>query len=179
MSEDLRNELEHAEISTDNLKFFLGRGWTDLQNYLDSLSEEQMTLPKDAGGWSVKDHIVNLVVWERGLVALLNGGSQQGGMDIDDETWAKGTDAINAVIQKRYADKSVADVREMFQQAHDRLLAKIDTMTDADLIKPYSAYDASSDEEDEIIGWIVGNSFGHYDEHTPWINAIVDQYGVP
>ncbi len=178
MSDKLREELANADISTDNLKFFLGRGWTDLQSYLDSLSEEQMTVPKDAGGWSVKDHMVNLVMWEQGLVALLNGGSQQGGMDIDDEPWAKGTDAINAVIQKRYDDKSVTEVRQMFQEAHDCLLAKIDTMTDADLIKPYSEYDATSNEEDEIIGWIVGNSFGHYDEHMPWINAIIDQYGT-
>ena len=46
-------------------------------------------------------------------------------------------------------------------------------MSDADLQRPYNHYQPSSDRQQPVIGWIIGNTYGHYEEHQPWIAAIV------
>ncbi|MBL8162006.1 MAG: maleylpyruvate isomerase N-terminal domain-containing protein, partial [Anaerolineae bacterium] len=35
-------------------------GWQSFEAYLRTLSDEQMTVPKDAVGWTVKDHLTHL-----------------------------------------------------------------------------------------------------------------------
>lgn len=51
-------------------------------------------------------------------------------------------------------------------------------MTDADLHLPYSSFDANAPQQDEpIYAWIVGDTFGHYEGHRPWMEAIVGGSG--
>ena len=149
------------------------QGWQDFTTFLDGLTTEQMTVPTDAAGWTVKDHIMHLAVWEDGIYALLEGESRHERMGLDAETWRRpGYDRMNAVIQQRYRDVPLDDVLSNFNQVHQRLVAKIRTMTDEELMRPYRSYEPGSNQENPILFYIVGNSFGHYEEHRPWIEAI-------
>lgn len=149
-------------------------GWTGFNAYVKSLSAEQLTKPKDAVGWTARDHLVHLVAWEDGITALLDKQSQRDFMQVDEATWKTGDfDKINAVIQQRFKDVPLDRVLERLEEAHQRLFSKVQSMSDADLQLPYKHFAPHSQRENPIIGWIQGNSYDHYAEHRPWIEAIV------
>lgn len=152
-------------------------GWDEFSAYLDSLSEDQMTVPVDAVGWTAKDHVISLAVWESGVCALLEGRSQREGMGFDQAAWADihNDDQINAAIWQRHQATSLAEALRMLQAAHDRLVSIVESLTEEDLLKPYRAYDQDSDADGPVYSWIIGNCFGHYAEHRPWIEAIVSR----
>jgi uncharacterized protein (TIGR03083 family) len=152
------------------------RGWNDFDAYLNTLAEEQLTTPTDAAGWTAKDHVIHLAIWEAGIFALLNAQPRWEGMGIDRETFVSDDfDRMNAVIQQRYRDMALDEVLKTFRDGHQRLVAKIQSMSDEDLQLPYRHYQPDSDRDAPVWHLISGNTFGHYEEHTPWIAAIVGE----
>ena len=152
----------------------INRGWADFQAYLKTLASADFTSQVDAAGWTVKDHIMHIAVWEDGIRAMLEGQSRHGQMGIDDATWSEGDfDAINAIIQQQHRDKSTDEVLEALQATHDGLMARLDTMSDADLQRPYHTYQPDPKRTDPVINWIIADTYAHYDEHQPWMAKIV------
>ncbi|MCE7945801.1 MAG: ClbS/DfsB family four-helix bundle protein [Chloroflexi bacterium CFX4] len=157
-----------------NLLHFIAEGWDDFTSYLATLSEHQLTVPTDLAGWTVKDHIMHLAMWENGVNAVLNRQPRLAAMGVDSEAWLP-TDEINARIQQRFSGLPLADVLNTFQEVHVRLMATLEVIPEADLMLPYRHYVPGSQRDDPVFYLIVGNTFEHYDEHTPWIRAIVEQ----
>ncbi len=62
-------------------------GWNRFYGYLKTLSDEQLSTPTDASGWTVKDHLTHLAIWEDGIYGLLMGHSRREQMGIDEATW--------------------------------------------------------------------------------------------
>jgi hypothetical protein len=152
------------------------QGWDDFQTFLSSLSETHLITSTDAAGWTAKDHIMHLVVWEDGVEALLNRQSRLDRMGIDEATWAgHDYDQINAIIQQQHRDKPLAEVLQTFRDVHQRLIATIQSLSDDDLLRPYSDYQPGTDIPDPVIERIMGNTYEHYEEHTPWIKALVEK----
>ncbi|MBI5667486.1 MAG: maleylpyruvate isomerase N-terminal domain-containing protein [Chloroflexi bacterium] len=165
------------EISVRNLLDKMQNGWDEFQAYLKTLTPEQMTVPTDAQGWTVKDHIAHLALWEDGIAALLTGQSRREQMGLDEAAWNSGDfDIQNAAMQRQHRDKPLDEVLAMFEAAHRRMVEAVQSLTDDDLKRPYAYYEgkpAADDSLDNAIIWsIVGNSYGHYEEHQPWIDAI-------
>ena len=161
-------------VTTTELVSRMQKGWDDFQAYLKTLTLEQMTQPTDAAGWTVKDHIIHLATWEDGVYALLEKQPRHAQMGLDKALWeGHEIDAINADIQQRNKDKPLAEVLQIFENVHKRLVEKIQSMSSKDLLRPYSYYQADSTAEKPVFGWIVGNTYEHYAEHKPWIAAIV------
>jgi uncharacterized protein (TIGR03083 family) len=155
-------------ISVANMKRRIEHFWGELQHFLGTLTDEQLTVPTDAAGWTVKDHMVHLAVWEDGLKSLVDGGTQREGMNIDEATWEQDVDAINDVIYQRYRDLPLDEAKAKSQVSHETLVAKLYALTDEDLMRQTSA-----DSTTPLIGKIAGNTFGHYAEQMPWMQAIV------
>jgi hypothetical protein len=152
-------------------------GWDELQRYLKTLTPEQLTQPKDAAGWTVKDHIMHLAVWEGGIVAVLKGESRQAHMGVDDATWKMDWRAddffrINDVIFQQHKNKSLDAALSALQTAHEGMMAAVGGLSDADLTRPYNYFDASSTSERPVWDYIAGDSYDHYGTHRPWIAAI-------
>lgn len=163
---------ETAMTKTDFLAA-LDKGWNDLQAYLHTLTPEQMMQPTDAAGWSVKDHLIHLAVWEDGMHALLQGLSRRDYMGIEKAVWDSGDyDQINAVIQQRYKDMPLDEVMRTFHDVHQRLVTKLGTLKDEDLERPYNSYQPESKRTDPVVQPLMGNTFEHYEEHIPWMDAI-------
>ncbi len=171
----MNDEISNAPVTKANLLRFIAQKWQPLQAYIGTLNEQQLTELTDAAGWTVKDHLIHLHVWESGVRGLLEGQPQWQGMGLDAAAWDKDTDEINAIIQQRHKDMSLAEVQQTLAQGHQRLLDTINSLEDTDFVRPYNTYDTQATQTKPVIDWLVGNTFMHYHEHQPWIEAIVGQ----
>lgn len=129
----------------------------------------------DEDGWNVKDQLAHLATWERGIAFLLQKRPRYAGMGLDKTSWHELTmDEINAVVHRHYQDVSLEDVLAYYQEAHERLLAAINALSEEDLFRPYSHFQADEPGKDSgkpIINWIIGNTFEHYEEHLQIIRS--------
>jgi uncharacterized protein (TIGR03083 family) len=165
---------DSTTLSKDQLLNRIQNGWNDFTAYLNTLSEEDLTQPTDAAGWTAKDHVAHLAVWEDGINAVLERQSRRERMGLDEVTWKRWDfDEMNAVIQQQHQHLPLAEVRETFRDVHERLMAKVESMSDEDLQRSYRDYQSDAVREDPVVNAIAGNTFGHYAEHQPWIAAIV------
>ena len=143
------------------------------KTFREQYTPAQLITPTDAAGWTAKDHIIHLAVWEDGMYAVLDKTSHSEQMGFDSALWGRGYDVINDMIWKQHRDKSLEDVLMKFEKVHLRLISKVETLSDEDLALPYSHYQPVSDREYPVIGYIVGNTYEHYAEHQEWIEAII------
>ncbi|MEZ4670972.1 MAG: DinB family protein [Anaerolineae bacterium] len=160
-------------LTRESLLSQIETSWNDLQSYLDSLSEEQLVRPTDAAGWTAKDHMIHVAVWENANLARLEGKSKRETLDITPEVWDQDDDPINAVLQERYRDMPLSEVKQALRQNHARFMAKLDTMTEADMQLPHRHYQPSSNNDTPIIQFIYWDTVHHYGEHRLWISRIV------
>lgn len=151
--------------------------YATLDATLDGWSAAQMTGPTDAAGWTVKDHIAHLAAWERSIVFLFDGRPRHEGLGVSADLYrGDNIDAINAAIRDRDAGLSLDEARDELAAVHRELLARLDTLTYNDLLKPYSYYlpgEPGDDDGSPILGRLWGNTGGHYAEHLPWMAALV------
>jgi hypothetical protein len=160
-------------LTRDNLLRQLESGWNEFQTYLASQTTEQLTRLTDAAGWTAKDHIIHVALFDQVELALLEGKSRREALDIAPETWEQGDDPINAVLQQRYHDMPLDEVLATLQQNHKRLLNKLNTMTEEDFQLPYRHYQPDSTDERSLSQWFPWDTFYHYREHMSWIAAMV------
>ena len=155
----------------------LDDAWTELNRTLDRLSEAQTTEIRDAEGWSVRDHLVHMAAWERSVVVFLQGRPRHEGLGVDKQLYLAGDeDTINAAIQEKHRDVSLAGALADLRQVHSELLRLIEPMSDDDLYRANSDFQPEGrGERDErpVIGMIYGNSAHHFREHREWIERLV------
>lgn len=132
----------------------VNRSWADLQATLERLDERQLTAPGPEG-WAVKDHLAHLARWEEYVLAVMDGsdGYDVLGLEPGQE------DDENAVLQRRDAGLSLAEVRSLLAGAHARVLAHLETLGEAVL--------------EQHLRKIEGNTHEHLDEHAAWIRELV------
>lgn len=165
---------DETPISKEKLLLKVQQCWDEFQTYLKTLTETQLTQQTDAAGWTIKDHIMHLAVWEDGLDAVLHKLPRRERMGVDQASWdlMPNFDPMNAVIQKQHQDKSLAEVLATFQTVHDHVIARVRSMSDEDLHRPYRFYQPDSDGTTPIYRNILMDTCGHYAEHRPWMEAI-------
>jgi hypothetical protein len=156
--------LQHIETARGNLA-----------QTLQPLSEAQIIARPDKD-WSIKDHVAHLIPWIAGMSALLRHQDRWAAMGLSarlvEET--EGFDAVNHALYEQYKDWSWAEVLAGLDKVHRGFEEVLADLTDEDLLKSYSYYEShETGEEDKrpIIGWLVGNTFEHYEEHQEWIEA--------
>ena len=169
---------DDIEYSKHNLTTLMAERLRELLAQIDQLSDEQMLGPTDAAGWNVRDHLTHLAVWAEGIAALIRDGNrwQAMGLDIQDLPNVRPDyDQINATIAQAHRHMTPAEARAWVIKAHEGVLAVIDTLTDDDLLRPYGDFtNPKLGSFGHPIGdYIHGNTAGHYEEHLPWILAIV------
>lgn len=171
-------EEEYAEPTT--IAELIGRIEEAKAGFLravDGLGEAKVTAPVGPEGWAIKDHIAHMVAWQDGITALLKREPRWRAMGLSslEELTTQDFDAVNAKIQAQHAHKSTAEVRAMLEESHAQMIATLRGMQDADLARPYHEFNPQAADEVRdrpIVGWISGNTFGHYQEHRPWVEEL-------
>ncbi|UYN91166.1 MAG: ClbS/DfsB family four-helix bundle protein [Anaerolineales bacterium] len=164
------------DFSKEELLQRIQDGWDRLHAFMDEHSDEQLTGPTDVAGWTAKDHLMHLSVWSGSMVAVLNGKPRRDYMEISREDWAtlsETYDVVNGILQQRYKDLPLADVRKAVEEKHKELVARTEAMTEEELQLPYSHYQPNSKSTTPIFEYIVGNTFEHYDEHIGWMKTLI------
>jgi len=157
----------------------LNTAQTMFEQTVNALSDAQLTELKDHAGWSVKDHLVHLAAWEQGIAALLRKQPRYEAMGLTLGIVLQNSgndDVLNELMRQKVSHRTLADTRAALRQSHADLLAAMALLSFEDLFRPYSHYQPNEPDEDDgrpIIGWIIGNSGGHYLEHLEWIKAFV------
>jgi uncharacterized protein (TIGR03083 family) len=166
---------ETAPQDTAELLARIAQAWTVLNQRIAALRPAQVTTPGPYGGWSVKDHLAHLATWEGMLVALLRGEPIHTAFGIDRARYdaLESTDALNAIIAEQHKDWPLEEALRRREETHARLIALIGALANEDLAQPITLFQPDDPDERPALRKIIGDTYEHYAEHLPWIEAIL------
>jgi Mycothiol maleylpyruvate isomerase N-terminal domain len=166
--------------TSDDLVTRIEHGRAAFYTALDGLTAEQLAAPITERGWSVADHMAHIAVWMEGILVALDGSSRWTAMGADGPPGQAGFDELNERLRAPHAAKSPAEVRAWLDATHTRMLARLRGMTMEELRRPYRHYqptETRDDADEPFLGWVVGDTYAHYDEHRDWIAAALRERG--
>lgn len=158
---------------------------------IDRMSDEEMTGPVDSNGWNIRDHLTHLAVWADGIAALVQRQDRWAAMGIDmaEPDREPDYDVLNAELVAQHRHLTPLQARTWLIDAHQAVAAAMGTLPDEELAWPYDRFvtpfteqvspivtASSRDRGEPISEYILGNTEDHYDEHTPWVKAIVKAF---
>ncbi len=145
--------------------------WDALEKVIQSLGPAAV-LARDPGGWSIKDHLAHIGTWERFLSRhFFHKIPAHQALGMDEAAWRQGNEDIwNAWIQKQNQDSPYPQVLSQFRQAHDQVLADLQSLTEEDLNEPQPDLDPG---ENQLIFAVVWNTYEHYREHRLTIERVL------
>ena len=128
-------------------------------------------------GWTVRDQLLHLAAWEASLLGILRGEPRGPAMGLDTRLFEGewNVDVVNAAIIVQHSALSLGEVKEWFARAHEETLVHLAGFTDADLQRSFKEWQPFPDSPDApVIGWIEGDTYGHYAEHLPLIREAAN-----
>src|SRR5215472_14925678 len=139
--------------------------YAKFESIVAPLSEAQLCSPTLDGGWSVKDIMAHIAVWEqicaRWLGEFLRGVTPQPAERLDQES--------NNRIYRENRDRSLVEVRELFQQAHQQFLQQVSLLTQTLSEEDLNASGRFAWTESwpgfSLVAVIADNSYEHYQDH--------------
>ena len=147
------------------------REWKLLMDVAGKLDEQKMITP-DEGGWSPKDNLAHLSEWMNSLMGYhIDRRSPEEVMGLTPEQ-AKGWDMeiINPVLYERNKERPIEDVLDELKLTYEKLLAKLDSMSFEDLLKPRHADDPT---KRPLLMWVLGDTSEHFAEHREVIQRML------
>ena len=148
--------------------------YSALEQTIGQLSEERLTMPID-GSWSAKDLLAHITAWEQIMLLFHLGGQPFNQVaQVNTVTYGKTPiDEINEALYQRDKDLPLTDVLGAFRRSHQQLLVTLETLSEADLFKQYTPQGRDADSAGQLIDWVVGDSYEHYQEHLATIRASI------
>lgn len=146
--------------------------WAALEEVIESLNEGQLIVP-DAGGWSIKDNLAHIAIWEEFMrLHHLHNLPAHEVLDIDEEMYERGDeDEMNAVFLQRSRNRSVSKILSELRQVHEQMLVDLAQLSFADLMKQHYPDDP---EASPVLCWVIGNTYEHYQEHRLTIEKFIE-----
>ena len=147
----------------------------------DSLADDQAARPATIGGgdWSAKDLVAHLETWEAIALQTLEEW-RDGVLPSIEETFAKGSDGVDALNAERHEAKlalTTSEVRAQAAQTHRQLLEEIRHMDDEEWASKAFYQTERRRRLGEVLSAILGapkRPFGHAFAHIPDLQAYVD-----
>lgn len=173
---------QEEQMDKARLLNLMNTGYAAFTQLLSPLSEAQMMTPGVTGLWSMKDILAHLAAWEHhalnyllaaekgetppesALEGLGYGDVQPPEADaLPPEERADEFSGENSFLYHQNKERSLADVQDDFRSTFAAIVATVQRIDDALLFDPHNM--AWTDGR-PLWGWIAGNTFGHYEEHT-------------
>lgn len=130
------------------------------------LSDDQIAAPVLEGGWSTKDVLLHLAFWQYRLRYGLANQSTRAFpasppefADLDDDDWVE---QVNIRVYEANREMPAAEARDAFAQSYQATLAIIGDLSDHDV---FSASGLARRTNGDVLEFIAGNTYEHYDEH--------------
>jgi hypothetical protein len=173
------SEKVSALTTKQNLIAHTTTAWNALVAYVDGLTAEQWTGPRDAAGWSVKDHISHVTLWDRAVIAALRHQVlMQETLGISEPAWSAGSfDPMNEEIRHLAVGESVDRVRADRDATWTDLVALMGELSEEQLTRSGAEAGLAVGPVplDEPVLRVLMDYWGaHYAEHLQDIQAIVD-----
>ena len=165
---------DYSQMPKDKTELMerIRREWTALERAIQQAGDERMSVP-DAGGWSIKDNLAHLAAWERFMrLHYFRRLPPHEVMGVDEATYERvDEDGQNAILFERDKDRPAAEVIAELRQSHEQVLADLEPMLFADLMKPRD----DDPEARPLIVWVIGNTYDHYREHRASIERLIER----
>ncbi len=149
------------------------REWKLLIIVAEKLTDEQITTP-DEGGWSPKDNLAHLSEWMKVLMGYhIDHRPSHEVLGVSPEL-VKDWDfnIINPLLFERNRNRSRQDILDELKKVYGQLIAKLDSMTFEDMMKPRHADDP---EKRPLVLWIMGDTTEHFLEHRETIERAINK----
>jgi len=152
--------------------------WKDLQSFLATVIPSQASR-RDQAGWSVKDHVTHLAVWEDSVVILFRGGRRHEALGIQEPFYTAGNlNEINEVIKVHLEGTTLQEAIRNLEGAHRQIVGHLGTLHDADLnANAREFFPQTPRNDDRPLASLIWDSTGrHFTEH---LERIRDLGGSP
>jgi hypothetical protein len=157
--------------SKEELMADIRREWKRLMDVVARLDEQKMTT-RDEGGWSPKDNLAHLSEWMKSMMGyhIDRRPAHEVMRMTEEQTRDWDMEVINPVLFERNKNRSIEDVMDELKQTYEKVLAKLDSMTYEDLMKPRHADDP---EKRPLLMYVIGDTSGHFAEHREVIERML------
>lgn len=168
---------ERIETKTDLIDA-LNEAQRQLDAFLNALTSEQLTKPRDAAGWSIKDHVAHLIAWQNGMTALLQYQPRWPAMGLTADfvrDHEGEIDEINHALAVQYKDMPAQTLLALRTESDAQFRQVIAALGDEQLQRAYAHYQPDEPGEDSgrpIMDWVAENSALHIPEHLAWMKSI-------
>jgi len=153
--------------------------WRDTMLILfGHIGDEALINPRDAAGWTAKDHFYHLAVWRQIQFARLRGESEYAVVGLPDQAsydalcGSEDFRAINAHIAERGRALTPAAVYAQYVAMDDALRAEIGPRDFASL---FADAPPGASEGGSLMDTIICNTYAHDEMHRAYILRIVGE----
>src|SRR6266545_4811251 len=153
-----------------------GREYAALEQTIGQLSEAQMTTPLD-GSWSAKDILAHIAAWQQILLGFHIGGRpfHEAARGIAANYETDDIDTINEALYQRDKNRPLSEVLDAFRRSHQETMTTIEGLSEADLFRAYTPPGRDPSDGGQLINWIAGDTYEHYEEHRATIQRLTAQ----
>jgi uncharacterized protein (TIGR03083 family) len=145
----------------------LDHSWNELHAVIESMSEAEMLEPGVVEDWSVKDLLGHIAFWaNRAANTLTEVQAGRGDQVPGTESQAE-TDEWNAREAAARKGKSLTELREEFERAHQAARSALEAFPQEKLDEPF--------KERTVVFSVGADTFAHYQEHASQIKAWLRQ----
>jgi hypothetical protein len=136
---------------------------------LASLDESQMIIPGAHGGWSVKDLLVHIAIWDRRGTSWIKtaAAGKMPEMPGPGLSW-QDLDRLNQKTYLENRDKPLAEVMEEFNASHRELVEQVEALSDQAARSPVVG---------ELIAWRYKHARGHRESIREWLDDVTANSG--
>ncbi len=143
----------------------IARDRARLEELIAGIDDARMTEPSLEAGWSVKDVLAHISLWERICTGWLEAAARG---ETSERPEVKDVDGTNARGYEAGKDRSLADIVAESRASHAAILAAVEALSDDELAS------------DERFGWPVwqmtdSNTAEHYREHIDQISRWLEK----
>jgi len=168
--------MSQSRVSTHaELVAAIDSSWEDLLSFLHAVSPTHAST-RDDNGWTVKDHVTHMAVWEDSVAVLFRGGLRHEALGIDETFYtASSFDEINEVIKEGFKAVPLTQAIRQLEQVHRELMTGVKALSEGDLKAAVRDYFAQAPRTDDrpMMTFVYDNTADHFTEHLQWMRELI------